>query len=166
MLTSAFVALTASIAARALERYPGVARDPAAAAAPAARAAAMLVAFGVALPIFRGTSRRTPTRRSRARSSSWRRWPALHDARGMAWRGGAGRHVARAAAVDRPRTADRHRRQRITVYAIDEPFPIVAVVGIRGRRFSSPSASCASARLMRCAPWSGTSARTSASATT
>ena len=133
MLTSAVVALTASIAARSLERY-----TPASRATLLLRlrllpaAAAMLVAFGVALPIF-AWYEPPHTDEALARTLVVTAAIGLLFMTRAAWRGAAA--LAATWRVQR-QWLGRGRRidiaeSALPVYAIDEPFPIVAVVGIR-----------------------------------
>ena len=132
ILASAFVALSTSTVARRLTRY-----TPASRATLLLRlrllpaAAAMLVAFGIALPVF--VWYEPPhTDESLARTLVvMAATGILFMARG-AWRGAAAlaatwrvqrQWIGRGRRIDIPESA-------LPVYAIDEPFPVVAVVGI------------------------------------
>ena len=133
MVTSAFVALTARSADRWLRQY-----TPASRAALLLRlrllpaAAALLIAFGVALPIFAWFEPRHTDEALARTLVAGALIGLLFAARG-AWQG------ATALAATRRVQRDWLRRGRaieipgsaLPVYAIDEPFPVVAVVGIR-----------------------------------
>jgi hypothetical protein len=133
MLTSALVAVLATFAARRLEQY-----TPASRASLLLRlrllpaAAAVLVAFGVALPIFAWFEPRQ-TDETLARTLVAGALIGMSLLARGAWRGLAALRATRIVQRDWQRRGRRLHTldSPLPVYAIDEPFPIVAVVGVR-----------------------------------